>query len=339
MAAATGPVPLKPGPVPVPLKPGPVPVPLKPAAATVADAESLPAPAAAAAASLAVAAETQTTLVLRNLGAKVTTKILVEQLWLCGMEGRVDLVHVWVHLKTHMGTGIAYMNFFDPADARVLKEMWQGREELGGIPCERNRQRRTLSVAFARKQGFDCCVLLSRRKSMKDPTAMGWIHPDKEGRCRELELRWGPPGYWPPPGLEAPNAASSLSVAIEADKSNLQLHSEKTRKMDVVARSEVGVWLEIFGPVFLGRFRAKPAPGNPNAHAENHAQSPMAHACSETASASRRGPTSVVLGCYLQRFRPVVVQNRGRGRDFGRRRAGTVVNSSPNHRCWTTRGD
>jgi len=237
MAAATGPVPLKPGPVPVPLKPGPVPVPLKPAAATVADAESLPAPAAAAAASLAVAAETQTTLVLRNLGAKVTTKILVEQLWLCGMEGRVDLVHVWVHLKTHMGTGIAYMIFFDPADARVLKEMWQGREELGGIPCERNRQRRTLSVAFARKQGFDCCVLLSRRKSMKDPTAMGWIHPDKEGRCRELELRWGPPGYWPPPGLEAPNAASSLSVAIEADKSNLQLHSEKHEK-----------WMWLLGP-------------------------------------------------------------------------------------------
>ena len=218
MAAATGPVPLKPGPVPAPLKPGPVSVPLKPAAATVAAAESLPAPGAAA---LAVAAEPKTTLMLRNLGAKVTTELVVEQLRLCGMGGRVDLVQVWVDFQTHLCTGIAYLNFSDPADARVLKELWQGREELGGIPCERNRQRHTLSVAFAHKQGFDCCVLQSRRKGMKDPTVMGWIHPSKEGRCRELELRCGPPGFWPPPGLAAPasreNAASSLSVAIEAD--------------------------------------------------------------------------------------------------------------------------
>jgi len=32
---------------------------------------------------------------LRNLGAKVTTEILVEELRLFGMEDRVDFVHAW----------------------------------------------------------------------------------------------------------------------------------------------------------------------------------------------------------------------------------------------------
>jgi len=150
--------------------------------------------------------EPKTTLMLRNLGAEATSEMLVEELRLFGMEGRVDFVHAWVDFKSKLCTGDAYLNFFDPADARVLKEMWHGREELGGIPCRQRWQRRAaLSVAFARKQGFDLCVVESRRKHWKDPNRMGWVHSSKEALVRELEKNLGPPpGLSPPPGLAAP---------------------------------------------------------------------------------------------------------------------------------------
>jgi len=117
---------------------------------------------------------------------------------------------------------VAFVNFFDPADALALQAMWHGREELGGIPCRRDRawlEQKTLLVCFARKQGFDNCVLESRHRHTKDVHMMGWVHPCMEGRCRELEkntcetagggdsgvpglsapLR--PPGIWEAPGL------------------------------------------------------------------------------------------------------------------------------------------
>jgi len=144
---------------------------------------------------------------LRNLGTRVTSKVIVHELVLVGMEGRVDFVHAWSNFETKQCTGDAFLNFFDPADALVLMVLWHGREHLGGIPC----RRRHLSVVFARKQGFDNCVLASRRKHMRDPLRMGWVHSSKLARVRELEQQLeqnpaplGPPGWWPPPGLEAP---------------------------------------------------------------------------------------------------------------------------------------
>jgi len=216
-AAALAPEPLQPGPVVVPLRPGPV----------FAGAPSAAGPcacacAAAAGPSLADADQPQTTLMVRNLGRQVTTEVLVEELIFFGMEGRVDFAHVWRDFKTKSCTGVAFVNFFDPADALALQAMWHGREELGGIPCRRDRwwlEQKTLNVCFAHKQGFDSCVLESRHRHTKDVNMMGWVHPCREGRCRELEKNtfetaggddsgppglspqvW-PPGFWPPPGL------------------------------------------------------------------------------------------------------------------------------------------
>jgi len=143
---------------------------------------------------------------LRNLGAEVTTDIVMEQLKLIGMEGRVDLVHAWIDFKTKLCTGVAYVNFFDPADARVLKAMWHGREEMGGIPCHPHR---VLNVVFARKQGFDCCLIEAIRPHFKDPSMMAWIHPSK----------LSPPGFWHPPGLAASPEADGRDRAhdLEAD--------------------------------------------------------------------------------------------------------------------------
>jgi len=152
------------------------------------------------------AAQQQTTVMLRNLGAEVTTDIVMEQLKLIGMEGRVDLVHAWIDFKTKLCTGVAYVNFFDPADARVLKAMWHGREEMGGIPCHPHR---VLNVVFARKQGFDCCLIEAIRPHFKDPSMMAWIHPSK----------LSPPGFWHPPGLAASPEADGRDRAhdLEAD--------------------------------------------------------------------------------------------------------------------------
>jgi len=188
-----------------PLQPGPVPPTAAPAAASLADSAQpskavvLPAPAAA-----SLAAQPQTTLMLRNLGADVTTQILLEQLRLFGMEGRVDFVHAWVDFKTHACTGVAYVNFFDPADARVLKAMWHGREEMGGIPCHPHR---VLNVVFARKQGFDCCLIEAIRPHFKDPSMMAWIHPSK----------LSPPGFWHPPGLAASPEADGRDRAHDPE--------------------------------------------------------------------------------------------------------------------------
>jgi len=151
------------------------------------------------------AAQQQTTVMLRNLGAEVTTDIVMEQLKLIGMEGRVDLVHAWIDFKTKLCTGVAYVNFFDPADARVLKAMWHGREEMGGIPCHPHR---VLNVVFARKQGFDCCLIEAIRPHFKDPSMMAWIHPSK----------LSPPGFWHPPGLAASPEADGRDRAHDLDR-------------------------------------------------------------------------------------------------------------------------
>jgi len=185
---------VKPGLVPAVLPPGPVLRGPAPAAASLADA------AASAPASSADADQLKTTLMLRNLGAEVTTEVLVEELRRFGMDGRVDFAHAWRDFKTKSCKGYAYVNFFDPADARNLREMWHGRRELGGIPCHR---RSTLSVAYAHKQGFDICVLESRRRSMKDPiNAMGWVHPRKAGNVMFREM--APPGLSSSPPLSPP---------------------------------------------------------------------------------------------------------------------------------------
>jgi len=203
------PAPLRPGLVPVPLRPGPVPP--VPAAWTSASERKV---------TKEIGAEVtkeigaETTLMLRNLGAKVTKEILLEELRLCGMEGRVDFVQAWVDFQTKSCTGDAYLNFFDPADAHYLQEMWHGREELGGIPCSRGRRRSTLSVAFARKQGFDRCVLEGRRRHFKDVNVMGWIHPSKEGRCRAFEVQPGLSWFWSPPGL-AVEVQPGLAVEVQ----------------------------------------------------------------------------------------------------------------------------
>jgi len=223
MAVKPGLVPtvLPPGPVGGLLPPGPVgglvlrgPAPA--AASSAAPASSADADVedpSAAPASSADADQLKTTLMLRNLGAKVTTEVLVEELMLFGMEGRVDFVHAWRHFDTKACKGYAYVNFFDPADARALQEMWHGREELGGIPCRRRGShggRPILHVEFAHKQGFESCVLESRRRGMRDPiNAMGWVHPRKAVNVmlREMappglsSLPPSPPGFWLPPGL------------------------------------------------------------------------------------------------------------------------------------------
>jgi len=198
---------MRPGLVAVPLKPGPVPP--GPAAGRLADAAEpkttfVPAPASA---SMGDAAEPKTTLMLRNLGAETTTEMLMEELRLFGMDCRVDYVHAWVDFKSKSRTGHAYLNFLDPTDARFLKERWQGREEFGGIPCRHRWQRASLSVVFARKQGFDLCVVESRRKHMKDPSMTGWVHPSKEALVTELVT-----GLSPPPGLAAPLCLRRLFV-------------------------------------------------------------------------------------------------------------------------------
>ena len=220
------PVPLVPGLVasgPRAGSPGLVPVPLVPGLATCGASGAGPrhvssSPPAPAAASVANAAQPKTTLMLRNLGAEVTTEILLEELRLFGMEGRVDFAHSWVDFQTKLRTGDAYLNFFDPADASALQEMWHGRKEFRLL---RTRgPQRPLNVAFARKQGFDCCVLEARRKHFKDPSMMAWIHPSKEDKCRALEknpkapavevqpvVSWAAspplslPGFWHLPGL------------------------------------------------------------------------------------------------------------------------------------------
>ena len=217
-AAAPAPAPLRPGLVPALLKPGLV---VRGGGGSLgprAVADEAPAPAAASL--VADSAQPKTTLMLRNLGAEVTNTIMLQELVFCGVEDRVDFIHVWVDFATKSCTGVAYLNFFDPADARDLQQMWHGREELGGIPCRGHRQRSFLSVVFANKQSFDSCVLEGRWRRVKDLHMMGWIHPSKEYRCRALEngvegpkapakvqlgSSWSPPisppGVWPPPGI------------------------------------------------------------------------------------------------------------------------------------------
>ena len=176
------------------MRPGLVAVPVKPTRPMRPGLVAVPLPL-----KLADPAEPKTTLMLRNLGAETTTEMLMEELRLFGMDCRVDYVHAWVDFKSKSCTGIAYLNFVDPADASFLKEQWQGREELGGIPCKHRWQRASLSVVFARKQGFDLCVVESRRRHMKDPSMVGWVHPSKEALVTELLT-----GLSPPPGLAAP---------------------------------------------------------------------------------------------------------------------------------------
>jgi len=190
-----------------------------------------------AAASLADAAQPKTTLMLRNLGAEVTNEILAQELRLFGMEGRVDFLQAWVDFQTKSCTGDAYLNFFDPADARDLQKMWHGREELGGIPCSSRGHcgRNTLNVVFAHKQGFDCCIREARRKHMKDVMIMGWVHTSRQDRCRALEekntfeLAWSPPlsppGFWPPPGLSCVSGCVGQSAQLRTPGAGDQLGS------------------------------------------------------------------------------------------------------------------
>jgi len=209
-AAATGRgSPVTPGLVPAVLKPGPV----LPGPAAAAEAVQP----AAASSGPAAASLAKTTLMLRNLGTKVSNEVLVEELRLFGLEGRVDFVHVWRDFKTKSCKGYAYVNFFHPADALALQAMWHMRKDLGGIPCHP----RPMNIAFAHRQGFDNCALEGRRRGVKDVVgAMGWIHPSRASRCVELEQNTlemacddhsgpppglagpqSPPGFWGPPGL------------------------------------------------------------------------------------------------------------------------------------------
>lgn len=151
----------------------------------------------------------KTTLMLRNLPQDVTQDLLLRELKKAGMQDAVNFVHVCVNFKDKTCTGEAYINCRTAADAQYLHDTWQGRTDIGTLPCSRGAKSNRLNVVFSRKQGFDACVTETYRKQIKDSRLKAWVCPEMESRRRDLELAKA--------GRAKPAPAPSAATPLTAD--------------------------------------------------------------------------------------------------------------------------
>ena len=135
----------------------------------------------------ASAADPRTTLILRNIPAKMTQPQLIELVHTLGFQ--FDFVYLPVDFKTGAGLGYAFINLLNPSSVAAFYHAFHGRA------WTHTNSKKVCQVAYARMQGPDA---LASHFSSRDSRCKPWFgraaswgggHPPESERGKRYPTR------------------------------------------------------------------------------------------------------------------------------------------------------
>jgi len=117
--------------------------------------------------------EGTTTLMIRNLPARLTTQALVEELCRSGFAGKFDFCYVPCNFNTGEGRGFGFVNLMTPALAAGLHAKWRGLREFAG---EALTTAMNISVAEVQGKAANVAALAGpNRRRIRNPVLRPFI--------------------------------------------------------------------------------------------------------------------------------------------------------------------